>query len=165
MGSLLKGVTGVHWKELHGARQSPARDIPPLLSRIAYGGDDTAHMAIDELGDVICSLGFVVGKATAPTVPFLLELVGAPDVPCKAELMDLLESICQAGQWHSAAAASGWKNASFQEQPAWEVAARAAVRAGRPIIEGLASSVRPEEAEAARSLLRTMDEVAPFPEL
>ncbi|WP_406510565.1 hypothetical protein [Streptomyces sp. NBC_00212] len=106
-----------------------------------------------------------VGEATAPTVPFFLELAGAPHVPCRAELLDLLESICQTEQWHSDAAASGPRNKSFQEQPAWEVAARAAVLAGRPIIEGLASSVRPEEAGAARKVLQAMDEVAPFPEL
>lgn len=162
----MKGVSGVRWGELRDARQLRAGDIPPLLSRIAYGGEDAARLAIEELGDRVCALGFVVGEATASTVPFLLELAGAPHVPCKAELLDLLESICQTEQWHaSAAAAGGPKSTSFREQPAWEVAARAAVRAGRPVIEGLASSVRPEEAEAARKLLLTMDEVPPFPEL
>ncbi|WP_405590658.1 hypothetical protein [Streptomyces sp. NBC_01092] len=166
MGSLLKGVSGVRWGELRDARQLRAGDIPPLLSRIAHGGEDAARLAIDELGDRVCALGFVVGEATASTVPFLLELAGAPHVPCKAELLDLLESIYRTEQWHSSAAAAGGpKSTSFQEQPAWEVAARAAVRAGRPVIEGLASSVRPEEAETARKLLLTMDEVPPFPEL
>lgn len=165
VGSPLKGVSSVRWNELRDTRQTPAGGIPPLLSGIAFGGGVTAHLAIEELGDVICALGIVVGEATAPAVPFLLELAGAPHVPCKTELLDLLGSICQTEQWHSAAAASGPRNKSFQEQLAWEVAARAAVLAGRPIIEGLASSVRPEEAGAARKLLQAMDEVAPFPEL
>lgn len=164
MGSLLKGLVGVRWNELRDSRQAPATGIPPLLSRITYGGESAARPAIDELGDMICALGFVVGEATASTVPFLLELVGAPYLGCKAELLELLEGICRAEQWHGAAVASRARNV-FQEQPAWEVAARAAVRAGRPIVEGLALSVRPEEAEAARTLLRAMDEVAPFPEL
>ncbi|MFD9484142.1 hypothetical protein ACFWBX_09080 [Streptomyces sp. NPDC059991] len=165
MGSLLKGLAGVRWHELRDSRQAPATGIPPLLSRIAYGGEGAARLAIDELGDMICALGFVVGEATAPTVPFLLELVGAPYMWCRAELLDLLEGICRAEQWHGAAAASRARNTVFQEQPAWEVAARAAVRAGRSIVEGLALSVRPEEGEAARTLLRAMDEVAPFPDL
>ncbi|MFK8844367.1 hypothetical protein [Streptomyces sp. Ac-502] len=53
--------------------------------------------------------------------------------------------------------------AHYREQPGWEAAARAAVRAGRPLVAGLALSVRPEEAEPARRLLRAMDEVPPFP--
>ncbi|MES5820700.1 hypothetical protein [Streptomyces sp. RG80] len=164
MGSLLKGVSGVRWEDLRDARQLPAGDIPPLLSRIAYGGEDTARHALDELGDLVCALGFVVGEATAPTVPFLLELAGAPYVPCKAEVLDLLESVYRTEQWHSSAvAAGGPQRTSFREQPAWEVAGREAVRAGRAVIEGLASSVRPEEAEPARKLLLTMDRTPPFP--
>ncbi|CAM5675097.1 hypothetical protein [Streptomyces aurantiogriseus] len=166
MGSLLKGVARVRWSELRDAQGTPAGGIPPLLSRIAYGGEDTARLAIDELGDLVCALGFVLGEATAPAVPFLFELAGAPQVPCKAELLELLESICRADNWHSSAAAAGGpKRTGFQEQPTWEVAARAAVHAGRPVVEGIASSVRPEEAEAARKLLRAMDEVPPFPEV
>ncbi|MFF3331038.1 hypothetical protein ACFYWX_15955 [Streptomyces sp. NPDC002888] len=138
--------------------------IAPLLSRIAYGNEDSARLAVDELGDAICALGFVVNETTAPTVPRLLDLLAAPHVPCKAELLDLLESICRTEQWHAAAAARrGRHGAGYREQPGWEAAARAAVLAGRPVVEGLASSVRPEEAEPARRLLRAMDEVPPFP--
>ncbi|MFF9178408.1 hypothetical protein [Streptomyces sp. NPDC014793] len=163
MGSLLKGISGIPWGKLRDARLRPAGDIPPLLSRIAYGGEDTARLAVDELGDIICALGFVVGEATASTVPFLLELAGAPYVPCKAELLGLLESICRTDNWHSSAAAAGGPNrTSFREQPAWEAAAREAVHSGRPAIEGLASSMRPEESEPARKLLLTMDEAPPF---
>ncbi|MYW17010.1 hypothetical protein GT039_15780 [Streptomyces sp. SID2955] len=167
MGSLLKRVSGINWNELRDAQQAPAGTIPPLLSRIAYADEDTARLAIDELGDTVCALGFVVGEATAPTVPFLLELAGAPHVPCKAELLDLLGSICRAEQWHSAAAAARDSKyyTSYREQPGWEAAARAAVTAGRPVIEGLAASVRPEESAPARKLLQVMDEVPPFPKL
>lgn len=65
MGSVLKGVSGVRRGELSDAQQRPAVGIPSLLSRIAYGGEDTARLAIDELGDLVCALGFVVGEATA----------------------------------------------------------------------------------------------------
>lgn len=76
----LQGPSG---EKLLDARQLPARDIPPLLSRIAYGGEDTARIAIDELGDFVCASGFVVGEATASTVPFLLELAEAPKWPAR----------------------------------------------------------------------------------
>lgn len=167
MGSLLRSVSGVRWGELRDATGAAAGSIPPLLSRIAYGDEDTARTAVDDLGDAICALGFVVGEATAPTVPFLLELVGSPHVACKAELLDLLGSICRTGQWHSAAAATQDRkhDASYQQQPGWEAASRTAVYAGRPVIEGVAASVRPEEATPARKLLQVMDNTPPFPEL
>ncbi|MGW3076355.1 hypothetical protein [Kitasatospora sp. NPDC001132] len=81
--------------------------------------------------------------------------------------MDLLRSICQTDQWHSSAAAArgGKHDASYRHQPSWEAAARTAVHAGRPVIEGVASSIRPEEAAAARRLLQVMDHIQPFSEL
>lgn len=163
---LLKGVPRIRWGELRGAQQASAGAVPALLSRIAYADEDTARLAVDELGDIICALGFVVGEATAPAVPFLLELACAPHVLCKAELLDLLESICRTEQWHSAAAAASNSKhrTSYRDQPGWEAAAREAVLAGRPVLEGLASSVRPEDAAPARRLLRVMDEVPPFPQ-
>ncbi|MFI8392382.1 hypothetical protein [Streptomyces sp. NPDC085540] len=167
MGSLLRSVSGVRWGELHDATGAAASGIPPLLSRIAYGDEDTARIAIDDLGDAICALGFVVGEATAHTVPFLLELAGSPHVACKAELLDLLGSICRTDQWHSAAAAAQDRkhDASYRQRTGWEAAARTAVYAGRTVIKGVVSSVRPEEAAPARKLLLVMDGTPPFPEL
>ncbi|MET9934987.1 MULTISPECIES: hypothetical protein [unclassified Streptomyces] len=167
MGSLLRSASGARWGELCDATGTAAGGAPPLLSRIAYGDEDTARIAIDDLGNAICALGFVVGEATASTVPFLLELVGSPRVMCKAELLDLLGNICRADQWHSAAVAVQDRkhDASYRQQPGWEAAARTAVQAGRSVIEGVASSVRPEEATSARKLLQVMDHIPPFPEL
>jgi hypothetical protein len=165
VGSLLRSVSGVRWGELCDATGAAAGGIPPLLSRIAYGDEDTARIAIDELGDAVCALGFVVGEATAHTVPFLLELAGSPHVACKAEVLDLLGRICRTAQWHSAAAATQDRkhDASYRQQTGWEAASRTAVYAGRSVIEGVASSVRPEEAAPARKLLQVMDETPPFP--
>ncbi len=167
MGSLLRGVSRVRWDALRGAQQVRAAEIPVLLSRIAYGDEDTARLAVEDLADCVCWSEFLAGEATAPTVPFLLELAGAPHVPCKAELLELLEHICRAEQWHRAASSvrDDKRCTAYREQPCWEAASRAAVRAGRPVVAGLASSVRPEEAEPARRLLRAMDEVPSFPEV
>ncbi|MCC0094742.1 hypothetical protein K7B10_08075 [Streptomyces flavotricini] len=167
MGSLLRSISGIRWGELHDATGAAAGGIPPLLSRIAYGDEDTARIAIDDLGDAVCALGFVVGEATVPTVPFLLELAGTPQVACKAELLYLLGSIYRTDQWHSAAASTQDRKhgASYQQQTGWEAAARAAVYAGLSVIEGVASSVRPEEAMPARKLLQVMDDTPRFPEL
>jgi hypothetical protein len=59
----LRSVSGVRWGELRDATGAVADGIPSLLSRIAYGDEDTARIAIDDLGDAICALGFVVGEA------------------------------------------------------------------------------------------------------
>ncbi|MGW1439185.1 hypothetical protein ACWD7M_28575 [Streptomyces griseus] len=166
MGSRLKRVSGVRWGHLRDATGAAAHGIPPLLSRIAHGDERTARLAVDDLGDAICALGFVVGEATAPTVPFLLELAGSPHTACKAEVFGLLGDICRTDQWHSAAATTRGRghDAGFQRQRGWEAASRSAVHTGRSVIEGVASSVRPEEATPARTLLRLMDEVPPFPD-
>lgn len=86
-------------------------------------------------------------------------LAGSPHVACKAELLDLLRCICRTDQWHSAAAAAreSKHGAGYRQQPGWE----AAVHAGRSVIEGVASSVRPEEAMPARKLLQVMDDTLP----
>ncbi|MFJ9774690.1 hypothetical protein ACIRVF_26185 [Kitasatospora sp. NPDC101157] len=167
MGSVLKRVSGVHWADLRDATGASAGGIPRLLSRIAYGGEDTARAAVEELGDAVCVLGFVVGEATVAVVPFLVELTGTPRTACKAELADLLGNICQADQWHSAAAAASGdkRGVSYRLQRGWEAAARTAVHAGRSVIEGMASSLRPEEAAAAERLLQVMDHVVPLPDL
>jgi hypothetical protein len=167
VGSLLRGVSGGRWGELRDAAGGSGGGIQTLLSRAAYGVEGTARIAVDDLGDAICALGFVVGEATAPTVPFLLDLVGSSHVACKAELLDLLGRIYRADQWHSAAAATQDRRheASYRPQLGWEAASRTAVYAGRSVIEGVASSVRPEEATPARKLLQVMDGTPPFPEL
>ncbi|MER8034097.1 hypothetical protein [Streptomyces hydrogenans] len=167
MGSLLKGVSGVRWGELRDATGGGAGGIPSLLYRIAFGDADTGRDAVDDLGDAVCAMGFVVGEATPLVVPFLLELAMSPQVACKAELLDLLGNIHRAEQWHAAAAAAGSRrgDARYREQAGWEAAARAAVAAGRSGVEGVAGSVRPEEALPARGLLRVMADTPPFPEL
>ncbi|MEU3399893.1 hypothetical protein [Streptomyces filamentosus] len=164
MGSPLTKVSGVRWGELRDATGAGAGGVPSLLSRIAHGDEDTARTAVEDLGDALCALGFVVGEATASAVPFLLELAGSPQVTCTAELLELLESICRTEQWHSAAASARNRAhaADHRRQAGWEAAARAAVHAGRSVIEGIASSVRPEEAAPARKLLRALDENPPF---
>ncbi|MGW5803698.1 hypothetical protein, partial [Streptomyces bacillaris] len=153
MGSPLRSVSGVGWGELRDATGAAADGIPALLSRIAYGDETTARIAIDDLGDAICALGFVVGEATVPTVPFLLELVGSPHTACKAELLDLLGSICRTDQWHAAAATTQDRryDASYQRQLGWEAASRAAVHAGRSAIEDVGRDATGGGADAQRA--------------
>ncbi|MET4926567.1 hypothetical protein P3L51_30145 [Streptomyces sp. PSRA5] len=128
-----------------------ARGIPGLLGRVARAADaETARAALEEIGERVCELRFVVCEATAYTVPFLLDLAGSPDprhLPCKADVLELLLAIVSARQWP----------AHLTERIGWEAASHEAVRAGRAVIEGLATSVRPDVAAAASRLLPAMD--------
>ncbi|MBO7935622.1 MULTISPECIES: hypothetical protein [Streptomyces] len=153
MGTILKGLQRIPWGTLEVPRGS-ARDIPGLLSKAAWADRENGDLALDRLADLVCELGFVISEATAPTVPFLLELAGAPQVACKAETLKLLLNIYSSQEWSRSAAGALPKYAdNYTHKVQWENDAHRAVLDGRHIIEGLADSVDPDVAEAATKLL------------
>lgn len=153
MGSVLRGLQRVPWGDLQVVRGSP-KDIPTLLAKAAWGDREAGELALDHLADLVCELGFVIAEATAPTVPFLLELAGAPHVPCKAEVLNLLRNIYVSHVWSQALAAAGPRyTGNYVRKAQWETDAHRAVLAGRQVVQGLTESVDPEVAEAATKLL------------
>ncbi|HEY8980775.1 MAG TPA: hypothetical protein VIU15_14440 [Streptomyces sp.] len=159
MGTVLKNLQRVPWARLQAAGESSARAVPALLSKVAWGDRATAKFAVDELMDLVCELGFVVQEVTAPTVPFLIELAGAPHVECKAEVLELLQKIFTGRQWSATSKAfTTGPVIHLEQQVGWEAAAQEAVAAGRPIFEVLASSVDPDVAQAASELLQSLAE-------
>ncbi|MEU0900028.1 hypothetical protein [Streptomyces massasporeus] len=157
MGTILKGLGRVQWGDLEVPRGS-ARDIPTLLSKAAWSDRETGSLALDNLADLVCELGFVISEATAPTVPFLLELAGAPHVACKAEVLQLLLNIYSSREWsHSAADALPKYADKYTHKVQWEVTAHQAVLAGRQVVEGLTGSIDPDVAEVASKLLDALD--------
>jgi hypothetical protein len=113
---------------------------------------------LDHLADLVCELGFVISEATAPTVPFLLELAGAPHVACKAEVLQLLLNIYSSREWsRSAADALPQYADNYAHKVQWEVTAHRAVLSGRQVVEGLTGSIDPDVAEAAGKLLDALD--------
>ncbi|MFJ9721304.1 hypothetical protein ACIRP3_00960 [Streptomyces sp. NPDC101209] len=159
MGVIFKDLQRVQWTRLHAAGGASARAVPALLSKAAWSDRDTARLAVDELGDLVCELGFVVQEATAPTVPFLVELAGAPHVLCKADVLELLRKIFIGRQWSAASHTfSSGTYIHLAQQLEWETAAQEAVRAGRHVYDGLLSSVDPDVAQAAAKLLRSFAE-------
>lgn len=157
MGTVLKGLQRVRWGDLGAARGATARAIPALLAKAAWADEETASTAVDELADLILELGFVVQEATAPTVPFLIELAGAPDVAGKADVLALLLGVFNGRQWSAAAEAASAKCAgNYAEQVGWEAASQQAVKAGQAVFKELAGSAGPQVAEVATELLRTI---------
>ncbi|MFI8890474.1 hypothetical protein [Streptomyces paradoxus] len=131
-----------------------ARDIPALLAKAAWADRETGSLALDDLADLVCELGFVISEATAPTVPFLLELAGAPHVACKADALTLLLAIHSSRVWSQSAAAALPRYAgNYADKVQWETDAREAVLAGRQVVEGLIGSVDPDVAAAAGKLI------------
>jgi hypothetical protein len=161
MGVILKDLQRVQWTSLQAAGEASARAVPALLSKAAWSDCDTARLAVDELGDLVCELGFVVQEATAPTVPFLVELAGAPHTTCKADVLELLRKIFTGRQWSAASQAfSSRHDTHLARQVGWEAAAQEAVVAGRGVFEGLTASVDPDVADAAAKLLQSIEEEA-----
>lgn len=159
MGVILKDLQRVQWTRLQAAGGASARAVPALLSKAAWSDRDTARVAVDELGDLVCELGFVVQEATAPSVPFLVELADAPHILCKADVLELLRKIFIGRQWSAASQAfSSGTGIHLAPQVGWEAAAQEAVRAGQHVFEGLTASVDPDVAQAAAKLLQSIEE-------
>ncbi|MFE0524971.1 hypothetical protein [Streptomyces sp. NPDC058954] len=98
-------------------------------------------------------------EATAPSVPFLVELADAPHVLCKADVLELLRKIFIGRQWSAASQAfSSGTGIHLAPQVGWEAAAQEAVRAGQHVFEGLTASVDPDVAQAAAKLLESIEE-------
>ncbi|MGW2395921.1 hypothetical protein ACWCYY_05155 [Kitasatospora sp. NPDC001664] len=153
---MLKGIHAVRWHELQDAC-GPARDVPDLLSRAAWGDAPSSRDAIDRLKDHICELGFVVREATAPAIPFLVELAEAPHIQCRPEILDLLLSIARANQWSNAAAAMPSDRAGNYAEPLdWERACRSALHDAAPSLQKLASSLETEVAQPARKIIQLL---------
>ncbi|SER88038.1 hypothetical protein SAMN04487983_102445 [Streptomyces sp. yr375] len=153
MGRILKRVPRIPWGTLEDSLGS-ARDIPSLLSRVAWGDEATVSLAIDELGDRVCSLGFVVSEATPHVVPFLVELAGDGTVRGRAEILELVSKIYSAREWESTARLAPGKDAEgYREKIAWEAASQGAVLAGAGVFQGLLDDPDPEVSKAARDLI------------
>jgi hypothetical protein len=131
-----RDVGRVSWRDIEDASGSAAA-IPFLLAAIASDDAAAAHDALDRLQHRICQYGFVVGQATAVTVPFLWDLAQRPQTTCRVRILQLLRNIAEARQWETTAAAYPKIRRRHGQYVEWESAARRAVRAQRAAIPRL----------------------------
>lgn len=75
---MLVGLDAVEWSNLRHA-YGTAEDVPELLREVAFGDDAARHGTITRLCGTIWHQGDVY-EATAPAVPFLVEIIVARDV-------------------------------------------------------------------------------------
>lgn len=143
------------WPEIKDSTGCAAA-IPSLLTTVARGDADTAGSALGQLRRRICQYGFVVGQATAATVPFLWELVRLPQVTCRVEILHLLKSIADARQWETTATAYPKLLRRRDKHVEWEREARHAVHAQRGILRHLLDEPDGEIVRASRELAATL---------
>ncbi|WP_329331557.1 hypothetical protein OG866_02200 [Streptomyces sp. NBC_00663] len=146
----LRDVGLVPWGDIEDSTGSAAA-IPYLLAAIASGDAAAAHDALGRLRHRICRNGFVVGQATAVTVPFLWDLARRPQTTCRAQILRLLRNIADARQWEIMAAAYP-KLRRHGDHVEWESAARRAVRAQRGAIPRLLAERDDELVDATKAL-------------
>ncbi|GHD25242.1 hypothetical protein [Streptomyces galbus] len=151
----------VPWPEIKDCA-GPASGIPSLLTTLARGDEPAATSALAQLRDRVCRYGFVVDQATAPTVPFLWDLVQLPHLGCRARILRLLDEIAHARQWETTAATYPKLLHYPEDYVGWERAAREAVRAGRAVLDALladpTTAADPDLARAATDLATTLSD-------
>jgi len=91
MGGVLEGIDQVDWARLTHA-YGPATDVPDQIRALASPDEDVRKRALHKSFGNIFHQGTRY-EATPHAVPFLLELLAAPDTPGKADLLMLLASI------------------------------------------------------------------------
>ena len=92
---MLDGLDAIDWVHLTHAH-GPADDVPRLLRDLASAEHDVRQRARWCLYDTIIHRGART-EASAPAIPFLLELAAAPDVRDRPELLHLVAHLV-AGQ-------------------------------------------------------------------
>lgn len=151
----LQDVGRVAWQDIEDSSGSAAA-IPFLLAAIASGDAAAALNALDRLRHRICRHGFVVGQATAVTVPFLWDLAQRPRTTCRVQILLLLRDIADARQWEITAAAHPKIRRRHGAYVEWESAARHAVRAQRGALVRLMAEQDTELVHATQALASTL---------
>lgn len=88
---MLDGLDQIDWARL-GHAYGPAKDVPEQIRALCSADPDTRAKARWQLYGNIFHQGTRY-EATAYAVPFLIEVLGAPDTVDRAELLELLSSI------------------------------------------------------------------------
>ncbi|TXL84555.1 hypothetical protein EW053_33895 [Streptomyces sp. IB2014 016-6] len=139
MGTILKGMSRIRWRELTHAYGSAA-EVPDRLSRVAWGDARASASALSDLGLWLGELA--VFDATVEAVPFLWDLAVTDSVTSRSGVIELLQAILE-----------------HANPPQSEVqrAAHRAVLDGRSMAEVLAHAGDSAVQGAARELVTAID--------
>lgn len=150
---MLETLDSIEWAKLTHAAGSAA-DVPDMIRQLLSNKASVRERALDERGlwGTLCHQDSVY-EATAPAVPFLLELVRAPGVRDRGKILDLLADFAQGGYedvddeeaklLRAAATLAPQEREQRARMIDWTRQTHAAVRAGRDIyLSLLADRVR-----------------------
>src|SRR5205807_738940 len=148
----------VNWAALSHAYGSAA-DVPDMLRGLTAPDRDRRENALDGLMGSIYHQGTVY-DATAPAVPFLLELLAEPSVKGRARLLVLLRLLAEGmgydevhGRFRGEAEqASPEFRARLAAERVTRLAVRAAVRKGWPLYREFLTGRNEARRRAARRL-------------
>jgi hypothetical protein len=145
--TMLDGLDTTPWSTLHHA-YGTAEDVPDLIRALASPNPETRDETLDTLFGNIWHQGTVY-EASAYAVPFLIELVAAPSVHAKADILNLLHALSDGAsylnvhanpeeawgaRWRSTLAALGRDvDAEIAKELGWVRAAHTAVVAGSAV--------------------------------
>jgi hypothetical protein len=91
---VLDNLNDIEWAALSHACGS-AENVPGAIGKLASEQRDSIAQGLSELYDCICHQACSVYEATAPAIPFLLELLRSPSVNCRARILYLLGNIAR----------------------------------------------------------------------
>lgn len=95
---MLETLDSVPWNEL-GHAYGEATDVPDLIRALASPEPEVVKNAMSHLWSSVIHQGTVY-SSTAYVVPFFCELLEAPDVQNKTELLDYLATIARGASYH-----------------------------------------------------------------
>jgi hypothetical protein len=153
---MLEGLDAIDWSELTHAYGS-AQDVPGLLRDLADGSQE----AISIFYGNIWHQGTVY-EATAPTVPFLLEILADPGCACRCGILALLGQLATGSSYLAAHQDLEWYRnerntdefrGQVQREHQWVRDARAAVVAGTPVYLRLVEDPAPDVRATAPTVL------------
>lgn len=148
---MLDGLDKIDWAALEHAH-GPAADVPGHLRGLLAPAAQDRRRALSALYDGICHQGARY-EASAPAVPFLLELLRDPRTPDRAAIAGLVAGIA-VGR-HETWLPGGFPIVELRAATAAdaEVAAYDAVRAGLPLLRELLAGGDPPVRAAAAFIL------------
>lgn len=158
---MFEGLDDINWDELEHAYGSAA-DVPDQLRALASPIEEERKRALHACYGNIWHQGTVY-EATAPAVPFLINIAAEPTVPDRHVILDLLAHLASGSSYLDAHKDLGFIGEGLRDRPgfdeqldrelSWVTAAADAVAAGAPRYEELLADPEPAVRVFAAHLL------------
>jgi hypothetical protein len=160
---MFESLDQVDWHALNDA-YGPSLSTPDRIRNLASPSQAKREKALTELSGTIYHQGTIYAASVA-AVPFLLEIVGSPEVADRTPTLEILQALSTGTSFHEVHASLIFyreksKEPEWQEQvreeKAWVAAIHERLSAAVPVITEVLAHGREPERVAAASLLATL---------